>query len=124
MLEAVGYALPDLSIGFALISIARTSSPATLPCLIGRSMPRVPHVSRLSRCPSPGSNDVGHVPSVDTRANRADQREVDFIQKWIFPGGFLPSVSFVAEAVQKGGHNRLIIESVSNIGVSASSLSP
>jgi cyclopropane-fatty-acyl-phospholipid synthase len=47
-----------------------------------------------------------------------DQREVDFIQKWIFPGGFLPSVSFVAEAVQKGGHNRLIIESVSNIGVS------
>lgn len=54
----------------------------------------------------------------------ADQREVDFIQKWIFPGGFLPSVSFVAEAIQKGGHNRLIIESVSNIGVSASSLSP
>lgn len=47
-----------------------------------------------------------------------DQREVDFIQKWIFPGGFLPSVSFVAEAVQKGGHNRLIIDSVSNIGVS------
>jgi cyclopropane-fatty-acyl-phospholipid synthase len=50
--------------------------------------------------------------------DRADQREVDFIQKWIFPGGFLPSVSFVAEAVQKGGHNRLIIDSVSNIGVS------
>jgi cyclopropane fatty-acyl-phospholipid synthase-like methyltransferase len=48
-----------------------------------------------------------------------DQREVDFIQKWIFPGGFLPSVSFVAEAVQKGGHNRLIIDSVSNIGVSS-----
>lgn len=28
----------------------------------------------------------------------------------------MPSVSFVSEAIQKGGKNRLIIESVSNIG--------
>lgn len=44
------------------------------------------------------------------------QKSVDFIRKWIFPGGFLPSVSFVSECVQKGGSNRLVIDSVSNIG--------
>ena len=31
----------------------------------------------------------------------------------------MPSVSFVSDAIQKGAKNRLIIEAVSNIGVSA-----
>ena len=47
-----------------------------------------------------------------------DQRDVDFIRKWIFPGGFLPTVSFVTEAIQQGASNKLVIDSVSNIGVS------
>jgi hypothetical protein len=81
-------------------------------------MPRVLPVSRLSPCLSPGLSDVRCASRPPVRLlTLIDQREVDFIQKWIFPGGFLPSVSYVAEAVQKGGHNRLIIDSVSNIGV-------
>lgn len=47
----------------------------------------------------------------------AYQREVDFIRKWIFPGGFLPTVSFVTESIRVGAKNRLVIDSVSNIGV-------
>lgn len=81
-------------------------------------MPREQHVSRLLPCLNLDSSDVSNFCFYIGCIWRVDQREVDFIQKWIFPGGFLPSVSFVAEAVQKGGHNRLIIDSVSNIGVS------
>jgi cyclopropane-fatty-acyl-phospholipid synthase len=47
-----------------------------------------------------------------------DQRDVDFIRKWIFPGGFLPTVSYVTESIRIGAKNRLVIDSVSNIGVS------
>ncbi|WVQ97166.1 hypothetical protein IAU59_004276 [Kwoniella sp. CBS 9459] len=44
------------------------------------------------------------------------QRDVDFIQKWIFPGGFLPTVTYVVDAATKGSSNRLVLDSVSNIG--------
>lgn len=57
---------------------------------------------------------------VATGLTNADQREVDFIRKWIFPGGFLPTVSYVTESIHKGGKNRLVIDSISNIGVSSS----
>lgn len=40
----------------------------------------------------------------------------DFIRKWIFPGGFLPSVSYTTECIQKGAKNRLVIDSICNIG--------
>ncbi|KAJ9117016.1 hypothetical protein QFC22_004674 [Naganishia vaughanmartiniae] len=43
----------------------------------------------------------------------------DFIRKWIFPGGFLPSVSFTTDMIEKGSHGRLVIDSICNIGVSA-----
>ena len=49
---------------------------------------------------------------------RSDQREVDFIRKWIFPGGFLPTVSFAVEAIRVGADNGLVVDSISNIGVS------
>jgi hypothetical protein len=48
----------------------------------------------------------------------ADQREVDFIRKWIFPGGFLPTVSFVTDSIRIGAKNKLVIDSIANIGVS------
>ncbi|EIW72634.1 hypothetical protein TREMEDRAFT_21878, partial [Tremella mesenterica DSM 1558] len=44
------------------------------------------------------------------------QKGIDFIRKWIFPGGFLPTISFITDAIQVGANNRLIIDSVSNIG--------
>nr|XP_018267085.1 uncharacterized protein I303_01068 [Kwoniella dejecticola CBS 10117]OBR89243.1 hypothetical protein I303_01068 [Kwoniella dejecticola CBS 10117] len=44
------------------------------------------------------------------------QQEVDFIRKWIFPGGFLPTVTYVTESATKGAQNRLVLDSISNIG--------
>jgi len=44
------------------------------------------------------------------------QKEVDFIRKWIFPGGFLPTISFVIESIRVGAGNRLVVDSVANIG--------
>ncbi|WRT64038.1 uncharacterized protein IL334_000965 [Kwoniella shivajii] len=44
------------------------------------------------------------------------QQEVDFIRKWIFPGGFLPTVTYVTESATKGSQNRLVLDSISNIG--------
>ncbi|WWD18050.1 hypothetical protein CI109_102497 [Kwoniella shandongensis] len=44
------------------------------------------------------------------------QQEVDFIRKWIFPGGFLPTVTYVVDAIQKGAKNKLVVDSISNIG--------
>jgi len=47
-----------------------------------------------------------------------DQKGVDFIQKWIFPGGFLPTISYLMESIRVGSKNTLVVDSVSNIGVS------
>ena len=47
-----------------------------------------------------------------------DQREVDFIRKWIFPGGFLPTVSYVVDSIRVGTKNSMVVDSISNIGVS------
>ncbi|KAH9820281.1 Mycolic acid cyclopropane synthetase-domain-containing protein [Melampsora americana] len=44
------------------------------------------------------------------------RKEVDFIRKWIFPGGILPTVTFMADAISKGSEKRLIIDSIENIG--------
>ncbi|WWC66459.1 uncharacterized protein I206_100361 [Kwoniella pini CBS 10737] len=44
------------------------------------------------------------------------QQEVDFIRKWIFPGGFLPTVTYVIESATKGSKNKLVLDSISNIG--------
>ncbi|KAJ7138186.1 CFS1-like protein [Mycena epipterygia] len=42
---------------------------------------------------------------------------VDFAQKWVFfPGGYLPSFSFLVQTLNKGSGGRLIIDSVLNIG--------
>ncbi|KIV93643.1 hypothetical protein PV10_04840 [Exophiala mesophila] len=40
----------------------------------------------------------------------------DFIRKYIFPGGHLPSVSQLVEAINKGSKGLLIVDSIENIG--------
>ena len=40
----------------------------------------------------------------------------DFIQKYIFPGGHLPTVSLLADSMQRGTKGKLMIESIENIG--------
>ncbi|KAK7056943.1 hypothetical protein VNI00_002661 [Paramarasmius palmivorus] len=45
------------------------------------------------------------------------QKEVDFIQKWIFPGGFLPSLTVLMNAMELGSAGRLTVDGVRNIGV-------
>ena len=34
----------------------------------------------------------------------------------VFPGGFLPTLTFMIETLAKGSHGRLVVDSVSNIG--------
>nr|GAT42578.1 CFS1-like protein [Mycena chlorophos] len=41
---------------------------------------------------------------------------VDFIQKWIFPGGYLPNVAMMINTLAQGTEGRLLIDSVLNIG--------
>ncbi|MBW0474945.1 hypothetical protein O181_014660 [Austropuccinia psidii MF-1] len=43
-------------------------------------------------------------------------KQVDFIRKWIFPGGILPTVTYMVDSIAKGSKNQLTIESIENIG--------
>lgn len=51
----------------------------------------------------------------------ADQRfdyyksNVDFIQKYIFPGGFLPSINFLSQNITQ--HTELVVENIEDIGL-------
>lgn len=42
--------------------------------------------------------------------------EIDFIRKWIFPGGFLPTLTLLMQALESGSKGRLTVDSVTNIG--------
>ena len=46
-----------------------------------------------------------------------DRRKVDFIRKYIFPGGFLPTLSVVVDSIRVGSRNRLVVDGIANIGV-------
>ncbi|KAI0770009.1 cyclopropane-fatty-acyl-phospholipid synthase [Fomes fomentarius] len=62
---------------------------------------------------------VGVVQGITIPEARFEQymREVDFIRKWVlFPGGFLPTLTFLVETLTKGSQGRLVVDSVSNIG--------
>ncbi|EPQ29570.1 uncharacterized protein PFL1_02789 [Pseudozyma flocculosa PF-1] len=43
-------------------------------------------------------------------------RSVDFIKKWIFPGGILPSVTSLVDGATAGSKNQLVLDTVVNIG--------
>lgn len=42
--------------------------------------------------------------------------EVDFIRRWIFPGGHCPTVTGLVQAINKGSKNQLIVDEIQNIG--------
>ncbi|KAF9648013.1 CFS1-like protein [Thelephora ganbajun] len=41
---------------------------------------------------------------------------IDFIQKWVFPGSFIPSLSFIISSMNVGASSQFTIDSISNIG--------
>ncbi|KAI9058495.1 cyclopropane-fatty-acyl-phospholipid synthase [Trametes sanguinea] len=62
---------------------------------------------------------VGVVQGITIPEARFEQytREVDFIRKWVlFPGGFLPTLTFLVETLTRGSRGRLVVDAVSNIG--------
>ncbi|KAJ6621848.1 CFS1-like protein [Mycena sp. CBHHK59/15] len=61
---------------------------------------------------------VGCVQVITIPEARFDRyiREIDFIRKWVFPGGFLPTLTLLLQSLQEGSSGRLIVDSVSNIG--------
>ncbi|KAM5535007.1 hypothetical protein V8D89_011380 [Ganoderma adspersum] len=65
---------------------------------------------------------VGVVQGITIPEARFEQymREVDFIRKWlnfaVFPGGFLPTLTFLVDTLTKGSQGKLVVDSVSNIG--------
>ncbi|AGB73177.1 MULTISPECIES: SAM-dependent methyltransferase [Rhizobium] len=61
------------------------------------------YFSTLKRCLRPGGKAVLQVISIDEKRFDAYRRGSDFIQKYIFPGGFLPSDSALEAAVVKAG---------------------
>lgn len=42
--------------------------------------------------------------------------EVDFIRRWIFPGGHCPTVTGLVQAINTGSKNQLIVDEIQNIG--------
>ncbi|MEW6993315.1 class I SAM-dependent methyltransferase [Colwelliaceae bacterium MEBiC 14330] len=68
-----------------------------------------------NRCLKPGGKML--IQSITIADQRFDyyKNNVDFIQRYIFPGGFLPSISVLAEHLAK--HSTLVIESIDDIGL-------
>ena len=46
----------------------------------------------------------------------AYSKSEDFIRKYIFPGGHLPTVSQLVRSIEKGSKGSLVVDSISNIG--------
>ncbi|ETW81830.1 cyclopropane-fatty-acyl-phospholipid synthase [Heterobasidion irregulare TC 32-1] len=61
---------------------------------------------------------VGVVQVITIPEGRFDkyEKEVDFIRKWVFPGGLLPTLSVLHATLTSATSGRLLVDSVSNIG--------
>lgn len=57
----------------------------------------------LKRCLTPGGRAVLQIISIEENRFDRYRRKVDFIQKYVFPGGFLPSDSALEKAVGQAG---------------------
>lgn len=57
----------------------------------------------LKRCLKPGGRAVLQVISIDEDRFETYRRKADFIQRYIFPGGFLPSQNAIEKSVEKSG---------------------
>ncbi|KAF9071211.1 S-adenosyl-L-methionine-dependent methyltransferase [Rhodocollybia butyracea] len=63
-------------------------------------------------------NAVGVVQVITIPEARFERyiREIDFIRKWVFPGGFLPTLTELLRTLTSGSRGTLTVDSVSNIG--------
>ncbi|KAI0061439.1 cyclopropane-fatty-acyl-phospholipid synthase [Artomyces pyxidatus] len=61
---------------------------------------------------------AGVVQSITIPEARFEQyaRQIDFIQKWVFPGGLLPTLTLLVTSMNSSSTGTLVVESVSNIG--------
>jgi len=57
----------------------------------------------LKSCLKPGGRAVLQVISIDEDRFETYRRKADFIQRYIFPGGFLPSQNAIEKSVEKSG---------------------
>lgn len=57
----------------------------------------------LKRCLKPGGSAVLQIISIEESRFDTYRRKADFIQKYVFPGGFLPSDAALEKAVDKTG---------------------
>ena len=62
---------------------------------------------------APGGHIAIQVITIPEQRYRAYRRRPDFIQRYIFPGGHLPSLEALTKAMR--GHSRLVVNHVSNI---------
>jgi len=67
----------------------------------------------LKRCLKPGGRAVLQIISIEDKRFEDYRRNTDFIQKYVFPGGFLPSDPALARAVDKAG---LVLSEVEHFG--------
>ncbi|KAK0446953.1 CFS1-like protein [Desarmillaria tabescens] len=71
--------------------------------------------------PDSGAGTVQVITFPEARVESYHAGGVDFIQKWflslqIFPGGYIPSLCVLMEAMKKGSCGRLTVDSMVNIG--------
>lgn len=69
----------------------------------------------LKRCLKPGGRAVLQIISIEPKRYDNYRRDTDFIQKYIFPGGFLPSDPALEKAVARAG---LVLGEVEHFGKS------
>ncbi|KDR82375.1 hypothetical protein GALMADRAFT_220377 [Galerina marginata CBS 339.88] len=64
-----------------------------------------------------GSVGVVQVISIPEARFERYIQEIDFIRKWVvFPGGFLPTLTFLMTTLTSGSKGSLVVESIDNIG--------
>ena len=71
--------------------------------------------STCDRLLKPGGRAVLQVITIPDQRYAAYRRNPDWIQKYIFPGGMLPSLTELAHAMTR--HSALIVEHLDNIGI-------
>ncbi|KAA1469739.1 S-adenosyl-L-methionine-dependent methyltransferase [Dentipellis sp. KUC8613] len=61
---------------------------------------------------------AGVVQSITIPEARFDEyeKQVDFIRKWVFPGGLLPTLTLLQQTLTTATKGRLVVDSVCNIG--------
>ncbi|KAF9523902.1 cyclopropane-fatty-acyl-phospholipid synthase [Crepidotus variabilis] len=63
-------------------------------------------------------NSVGVVQVITIPESRFEKykNDIDFIRKWVFPGGVLPTLTYLISTLNTASKGQLVVDSVSNIG--------